>query len=118
MFGGKSKSRKSNSTLSSWVSFVKMVAKDEGISYKDAMTRASKRKHEWKGHNGTKKHYKGGSASANSITAAALGPLNNVVSALTKGPTPSTPTPSVASKPATQTGGRKKRRKGRKSSRR
>ena len=39
---------KNNSTLKSWVAFVKHVQKDEGISYKDAMTRAKARINEWK----------------------------------------------------------------------
>jgi hypothetical protein len=44
----KSKSRKGNKMLSSWVSFVKKVQKEEQISYSQAMKRASARKKEWK----------------------------------------------------------------------
>lgn len=40
---------KANNMLKSWVSFVKKIQKDENIaSYKDAISRASKRKSEWK----------------------------------------------------------------------
>jgi hypothetical protein len=44
----KSKSRKGNKMLSSWVAFVKKVQKEEQISYSQAMKRASARKKEWK----------------------------------------------------------------------
>ena len=43
--GGK---RKTNSSLKSWVAFVKKVQKDENITYPEAMKRASVRKSEWK----------------------------------------------------------------------
>ena len=46
MEGGKK--RKTNSSLSSWIQFVKKIEKDEGITYKEAMVRASARKSEWK----------------------------------------------------------------------
>jgi hypothetical protein len=44
----KSKTRKGNKMLSSWVAFVKKVQHEEKISYSDAMKRASARKKEWK----------------------------------------------------------------------
>jgi hypothetical protein len=44
----KSKTRKGNKMLSSWVAFVKKVQHEEQISYSDAMKRASARKKEWK----------------------------------------------------------------------
>ena len=44
----KSKSKKANSSLKSWVAFVKKVQKEENISYPEAMKRASARKSEWK----------------------------------------------------------------------
>ena len=42
------KTRKGNNMLKSWVAFVKKVQHEEKISYSDAMSRASKRKSEWK----------------------------------------------------------------------
>jgi hypothetical protein len=42
------KSKKANSSLKSWVAFVKKVQKEENISYPEAMKRASARKSEWK----------------------------------------------------------------------
>ena len=38
---------RNNKTLKSWVTFVKKVQKEEGISYRDAMMRAKARKKEW-----------------------------------------------------------------------
>ena len=43
--GGKGKT---NSVLKSWVTFVKKVQKEEGITYPEAMKRAKARKSEWK----------------------------------------------------------------------
>lgn len=43
--GGKGKT---NSALKSWVTFVKKVQKEEGITYPEAMKRAKARKSEWK----------------------------------------------------------------------
>jgi hypothetical protein len=45
MAGGKK--RRGNKTLKSWVNFVKRVQHEEGISYKQAMSRAKARKREW-----------------------------------------------------------------------
>ena len=43
--GGKRHTKKrGNSALKSWVAFVKKVAKEEKLSYRDAMMRAKKRK--------------------------------------------------------------------------
>jgi hypothetical protein len=42
------KKGKTNSSLKSWVSFVKKVQKEENITYPEAMKRASVRKSEWK----------------------------------------------------------------------
>jgi hypothetical protein len=41
-------SKRNVARLRSWVNFVKKVQKDEKVSYKEAMTLASKRKSQWK----------------------------------------------------------------------
>jgi hypothetical protein len=90
---------KANNMLKSWVSFVKKIQKDENIpSYKDAITRASKRKGEWK------KGMMGGmSASSPMATSSPMGTSSPMPSAAS-----SSMSPSVISD---MTGGRKSRRR-------
>jgi hypothetical protein len=40
----KSRRRSGNASLRAWVTFVKKVQREEGLSYRDAMSRAKKRK--------------------------------------------------------------------------
>ena len=42
--GGRKTKRRGNASLRAWVTFVKKVAKEEKLSYKDAMMRAKARK--------------------------------------------------------------------------
>lgn len=63
--------RKVNPSLKAWTLFVKKVAKEENISYKEAMTRAKIRKDKGE------KWMKGGSISSSSSSSASLSSLEN-----------------------------------------
>ena len=82
---------KSNSSLKSWVAFVKKVQKEENISYPEAMKRASARKSEWK---------RGGAESSTSTPMPTSSPMSTSFS----------PYNNTSSSSSSMTGGKKKRR--------
>lgn len=97
----KSKSRKANSSLKSWVAFVKKVQKEENISYPEAMKRASARKSEWK---------RGGSA----MTMDTSSPMSSSMSMSSSEPS-ALPSASTLSNSAMLGGKRRRTKKNRKS---
>ncbi len=113
--GGK---RRANKSLKQWVAFVKKVAKEEGLEYKDAMKRAKARSDKGE------KWQKGGNGDAN--TSDAKTPETETPE--TETPETETPETTPAANPETKTadasdakpatGGRRQSRQGRRQSQR
>lgn len=119
--GGK---RRANKSLKQWVAFVKKVAKEEGLEYKDAMKRAKARSdkgEKWqKGGNGDEPTNTSGETQNN--TSGETKPeteTKNNTAATPSGETPKTPeTNTSAANPDAQKGGRRQSRQGRRQSQR
>lgn len=87
----------------SWIEFVKKIQKEENISFKEALSTASKRKKEWQ-HGGSHTGVAAGAQPVKPVVAPA--PMSASMPAPSSSPAPSTaPAPSVALK-----GGKRKKR--------